>query len=161
RTTPETAQPGTAFGLDTARWDGSILLGPRAFDGGAIDLLEWHEPRPVGAPPASLTETGFQRLGVRVPDIEAASTQVVAFGGSVWSEPQVHTPPNGAEIRIVLASDPDGTAMELVEGGGTALSFVSVVCRELDASLSLYANLGFREVARFASDSPDGAHLRI
>src|SRR5262249_36611206 len=47
-TAPESAQPGTAFGLDVARWDASILLGPRGFEGGAIDLLEWREPRPVG-----------------------------------------------------------------------------------------------------------------
>ena len=160
-TAPESAQPGAAFGLDVARWDASILLGPRAYDGGAIDLLEWHEPLPVGKPPGSLAETGFQRLGLHVPDIEAAATQVVAFGGSVWSDPQVHTPPKGTEIRIVLASDPDGTAMELVEGGPAALSFVTVACRDLDASLAFYARLGFGEVARFASDNPDGSHLRI
>jgi catechol 2,3-dioxygenase-like lactoylglutathione lyase family enzyme len=160
-TAPESAQPGTAFGLDIARWEASILLGPRGFDGGAIDLLEWHEPRPVGTPPGGLTETGFQRLGLRVPNIDAAGERAVAFGGSVWSEPQVHTQPNGTEIRIVLANDPDGTALELIEGGPTALSFVSVVCRDLDGSLAYYAALGFREVARFASDNPDGAHLRI
>jgi catechol 2,3-dioxygenase-like lactoylglutathione lyase family enzyme len=160
-TAPETAQPGSAFGLEVARWDASILLGPRGFEGGAIDLLEWQEPRPVGAPPGGLTETGFQRLGLRVPDIEAAGTKIVAFGGSLWSDPQVHTQPNGDEIRIVLAGDPDGTAMELVEGGPTALSFVAVVCRELETSLAFYSELGFREVARFTSDNADGAHLRI
>jgi len=160
-TAPEVAQPGTAFGLDTARWDASILLGPRGFDGGAIDLLEWHEPRPVGTAPGSLTETGFQRIGLRVPDIDAAVSNVVSFGGSVWSEPQVHRQPNGAGIRIVLASDPDGTATELVEGGGTALSFVAVVCRDLDASLAFYTSLGFLETATFKSENDDGAHLRI
>jgi catechol 2,3-dioxygenase-like lactoylglutathione lyase family enzyme len=160
-TAPESAQPGTAFGLDVARWEASILLGPRGFEGGAIDLLEWHEPRPVGTPPGGLTETGFQRIGIRVPDIDAAAARVDEFDGSLWSDPQVHTQPNGTEIRIVLASDPDGTAIELVEGGGTALSFVSVVCRDLDASLDYYAALGFREVARFATENDDGSHLRI
>ena len=53
-----------------ARWDASILLGPRGYDGGAIDLLQWHEPTPIGAPPASVVETGFQRLGLRVPDLD-------------------------------------------------------------------------------------------
>jgi catechol 2,3-dioxygenase-like lactoylglutathione lyase family enzyme len=161
QTAPESAQPGTAFGLDVARWDASILLGPRGFDGGAIDLLEWHEPRPVGAPPGSLTETGFQRLGLRVPEIDAAAAQVIAFGGSLWSDPHVHTQPNGAEIRIALASDPDGTALELVEGGSAALSFVSIACRDLDASLAFYTTLGLREVARFATDNSDGSDLRI
>jgi catechol 2,3-dioxygenase-like lactoylglutathione lyase family enzyme len=160
-TAPERAQPGTAFGLDTARWDASILLGPRGYDGGAIDLLEWHEPRPVGAPPASLFESGFQRLGLRVPDIERAAEQVRACGGSVWSAPQVHTQPDGNDVRIVLGNDPDGAAIELVEGGPAALSFVAVACRDLDASYAFYTSLGFREVARFASEKPDGAHLRI
>ena len=40
RTAPEVAQPGEAFGLERARWDASILLGPRGYDGGAIDLLQ-------------------------------------------------------------------------------------------------------------------------
>jgi catechol 2,3-dioxygenase-like lactoylglutathione lyase family enzyme len=160
-TAPEHAQPGTAFGLDTARWDASILLGPRGYEGGAIDLLEWHEPRPIGAPPASLVEPGFQRLGLRAPDIDAAVENVKAFGGAVWSVPQVHVQPDGSEIRVVLASDPDGTAIELVEGGPAALSFVAVASRDLVASHAFYASLGFREVARFTSDKPDGAHLRI
>ena len=75
---PETAQPGAAFGLDRARWDASILLGPHGYEGGAIDLLQWHEPAPVGAPPARLVEAGFQRLGLRVPDLDAACAAVAA-----------------------------------------------------------------------------------
>ena len=40
RTTPDRAQPGAAFGLDTARWDAWVLVGANGFDGGAVDLLE-------------------------------------------------------------------------------------------------------------------------
>jgi len=32
RTATEEAQPGAAFGLDRARWDAWILLGPNGFD---------------------------------------------------------------------------------------------------------------------------------
>ena len=64
---PETVQPGAAFGLERARWDASILLGPHGYDGGAIDLLQWHEPAPVGAAAEQLVETGFQRLGLPRP----------------------------------------------------------------------------------------------
>jgi catechol 2,3-dioxygenase-like lactoylglutathione lyase family enzyme len=160
-TAPETAQPGAAFGLDRARWDASILLGPNGYDGGAIDLLQWHEPAPVGAPPARIFETGFQRLGLRVPDLDAALAGVVAYGGAVWSAPLTHTRPDGGEIRIALTNDPDGTAIELVEGGATALSFVAVTCADLARSFDFYAALGFREVARFPSESSDGSHLRI
>ena len=75
RTTPDTAQPGAAFGLDTARWDAWVLVGASGFDGGAVDLLEWQEPAPTGAPPASFVTTGFQRLGVAVTDIDEAVTR--------------------------------------------------------------------------------------
>jgi catechol 2,3-dioxygenase-like lactoylglutathione lyase family enzyme len=160
-TAPETAQPGAAFGLDRARWDASILLGPHGYDGGAIDLLQWHEPAPVGAPPTRLVETGFQRLGLRVPDLDAALVAVAAHGGQVWSAPLTHTRPDGGEIRIAMANDPDGTAIELVEGGATALSFVAITCADPARSFDFYAGLGFREVARFPSENSDGSHLRI
>jgi catechol 2,3-dioxygenase-like lactoylglutathione lyase family enzyme len=160
-TAPETTQPGGAFGLAEARWDASILLGPRGYDGGAIDLLQWHEPAPVGAPPGRLYETGLQRLGLRVRDLDAAITSTRAFGGAVWSEPVVHTVGPGHEIRIVLANDPDGTAIEFVEGGDAALSFVAVTCADLEAARAFYTELGFREVARFPSENADGAHLHV
>ena len=160
-TAPETAQPGAAFGLDRARWDASILLGPNGYDGGAIDLLQWHEPAPVGAPPTGLVETGFQRLGLRVPDLDVALAAVATHGGQVWSAPLTHTRPDGGEIRIAMANDPDGTAIELVEGGATALSFVAITCADPARSFDFYVGLGFREVARFPSESSDGAHLHI
>src|SRR5258706_11940472 len=73
RTAPEESQPGAAFGLARARWDASILLGPRGYDGGAIDLLEWREPAPAGAPPARVFETGFPPPRARGPHLPAPS----------------------------------------------------------------------------------------
>ena len=160
-TAPETTQPGAAFGLEQARWDASILLGPRAYDGGAIDLLQWHEPAPVGSPPGSLVETGFQRFGVRVADLDGARARAVALGGALWSEPITHALPDGGEVRITMANDPDGTAIELIEGDASSLSFVAVTCANLEASRAFYGALGFREVARYASEKDDGSHLRI
>jgi catechol 2,3-dioxygenase-like lactoylglutathione lyase family enzyme len=160
-TAPEVAQPGTAFGLDRARWDASILLGPRGYEGGAIDLLQWHEPSPVGAAPARVVENGFQRLGVRVPDLDATVDRVRALGGVVWSEPFAHALGEGREIRLVLLGDPDGTAIELIEGGPASLSFVAITCADLEASRAFYLGLGFREVARYPSHNEEGAHLRI
>ena len=160
-TAPEETQPGAAFGLERARWDASILLGPRGYDGGAIDLLEWHEPAPAGAAPTRLYETGFQRLGVRVPDLDAAIARVGALRGCVWSEPFGHALVDGGEIRLVLAADPDGTAIELIEGGPSTVSFVAITCADLERSRSFYRSLGFREIAQYPSDNPDGSHLRI
>lgn len=160
-TAPDVTQPGTAFGLDAARWDASILLGPRRYEGGAIDLLEWHEPPPVGAPPASVIEAGFQRLGMRVADLDATLERVRALGGTVWSEPFAHALPDGGEVRLVVVSDPDGTAIELIEAKATTLTFVAITCADLERSRAFYASLGFREVARYPSESADGTHLRV
>jgi len=159
-TAPESAQPGDAFGLERARWDASIMLGRQGYEGGAIDLLEWHEPGPIGTPPAHITECGLQRLGVRVPDLDEALARIAALGGRAWSDPLTHNA-NGHDIRIVMAEDPDGIAIELVEGGETTVSFVAIACHDLDHSLAFYESLGFREVARYASDNADGTHLRV
>ena len=161
RTTPEAAQSGIAFGLDRARWDAWILVGDKGFEGGAIDLLEWQEPAPAGAAPGALYETGFQRIGIRVADLDATIASVGAHGGTVWSEPNVHHVPGGGEIRIVFVSDPDGVAIELVEGGAGGLSFVGVTCRDLERSVAFYSALGFHELARFPSSPESGAHFRV
>jgi len=161
RTTPEAAQSGVAFGLDRARWDAWILVGANGFNGGAIDLLEWQEPEPTGAVPVALHDAGFQRIGVTVSDLDATIASITAAGGVVWGEPNVHHLPNGGEVRIVFASDPDGVAVEVVEGARPGLSFVAIACADLERSVAFYGNLGFAERARFPSASESGTHLHI
>lgn len=161
RTAADDAQPGAAFGLERARWDAWILVGPKGFDGAAVDLLEWREPLPTGAPPAHLEESGFQRLGLMVPDLDSAISAVIELGGAVWSEPFGHAIDGGGEIRLVLANDPDGTALELIEGRGPRVAFVAVACADLERSIEFYRELGFRDVGRFPSTNDDGSHLRI
>jgi lactoylglutathione lyase len=161
RTAAGDAQPGEAFGLDRARWDAWILLGPRGFEGAAIDLLEWQEPRPRDAPPAHFTACGFQRLGLVVPDLDATLERVREHGGDIWSDPFPHALAGGGEIRLVMARDPDGTPLELIEGDAASVTFVAVACADLDRSIAFYQQLGFREAARFSSSNDDGTHLRI
>ncbi len=161
RTAPERAQSGAAFGLDRARWDAWILVGAQGFEGGAVDLLEWQEPGPTGSAPAALYEAGFQRIGVLVPDLDAAIASASAHGGVVWSEPLAHELPNGGSVRIVMMQDPDGVTLELIEGDANRLSFVSVACLDLEGSVAFYRSLGFRELARFPSTNESGAHLHV
>ncbi|HTD51011.1 MAG TPA: VOC family protein [Acidimicrobiia bacterium] len=161
RTTPDDTQPGVAFGLGQARWDAWILVGAAGFDGGAVDLLEWKEPRPCGTAPQALNERGLQRIGLLVSDLDAAIASACAHGGVVWSEPRSHELPDGGVVRLVMMSDPDGVAVELIEGDVSGVSFVSVTCGELERSVAFYTALGFRELARFPSAAESGLHLRV
>jgi catechol 2,3-dioxygenase-like lactoylglutathione lyase family enzyme len=164
-TAPGAPQPGAAFGLETAAWDAWILCGRHGFDGGAVDLLEWKQPAPVAAPPAVLYESGYQRIGVLVGDLDAALQRVQPHSGATPSV-LAHTNGDGSATRLAIARDPDGTAVELVEiaqlGRAEAqVSFVSVACRDLASSLTFYERLGFREVARYPSNHDDGSDLGI
>ncbi len=160
-TTTEHAQDGVAFGLDKARWDALILVGANGFAGGAIDLLEWQEPAPVGAAPASVTERGFQRLGLRVPDLDATIAHINQHGGATWSGPLEHGT-GGHTVRVVIGTDPDGTVFELIEGDvGPALMFAAIACVDLGASTAFYERLGFSEVGRFSVERDDAAHLHV
>jgi catechol 2,3-dioxygenase-like lactoylglutathione lyase family enzyme len=161
RTAPERPQEGSAFALDTAWWDAWILTGRTGFDGGALDILQWRAPEPIGHPPVQYATTGYQRLGVGVSDLRASTTALVAAGGLVWSEPIVHSSDLAPEVLIVHASDPDGIGLELFEGKGPQLAFVSVVCADLERSVGWYERLGFRQVARFPSAGSDGSALHI
>jgi catechol 2,3-dioxygenase-like lactoylglutathione lyase family enzyme len=96
-----------------------------------------------------------------VRDLVATLGRVEALGGHVWSDPFTHEIPGGGEIRLVMADDPDGTPLELIEGDSPRVAFVAVVCADLARSIDFYRSLGFRDVARFPSTSDNGDHLRI
>jgi catechol 2,3-dioxygenase-like lactoylglutathione lyase family enzyme len=140
RTTPGAVQSGAAFGLDRARWDAWILVGAAGFDGGAVDLLEWHEPRPAGVVPGP-TECGFARIGIGVTDAR------VGVGGP--------------------RSDPDGVAVDVVVGQPSGLAYVAVRCADRDRSLAFYDALGFRAPDsdtghdELALDAPGGGPVQV
>ncbi len=160
RTTPDSPQPGAAFGLDEALWDAWILIGDQGFAGGAVDLLEWHIPSPCGAPLGKLNEAGWQRIGLMVRDIDAARAQAIAHGGTAWSEP-FETEGEGS-LRLCFVSDPDGVAVELISAGiGPRMAFVGMTCHDLKRSLAFYESLGFRKLLRVDASRDDGSHLRI
>jgi catechol 2,3-dioxygenase-like lactoylglutathione lyase family enzyme len=139
----------------------AILVGASGFDGGAIDLLEWREPAPIGAPPSSLLEAGFQRIGMFVPDLAVALTDVRDRGGDVWGEPRTHEVPGRDATRLAFVSDPDGTTVELVEGTANGVAFVGVTSADLERSVGFYRRLGFRELVRIPSRYDAAAHLRL
>ncbi|MGZ4692701.1 MAG: VOC family protein [Acidimicrobiales bacterium] len=171
RTTPEQPQSGVAFGLDRAWWDALILVGASGFDGGAIDLLQWLQPEPTGAPSAALHQAGFQSIGLHVPDLGAALSNCVAHGGSALGAPiDDEDRSDGGPTGVALVRDPDGTVVELAGGDAARLAFVSLTTHDLERSLAFYLTLGFRESARVhgadsrvdvVMDAPGGGEVQL
>jgi catechol 2,3-dioxygenase-like lactoylglutathione lyase family enzyme len=155
------AQLGAAFGLDIAQWDAWILSDDRGMDGVAVDLLEWIQPRPVGAPPLA-NQLGFARLGFTTADIDATHARLRADGASRLTDPHEVTMDGAPTMRTFIAADPDGTAIEFVSGNAERFSFVAVNCSDLDRSVEFYADvLGFHPRVRFAPGPRDETGLGL
>ena len=141
RTTPDSPQPGGAFGLDQVQWDAWILKGDAGYGSPVLDLLEWKIPTPVGRPATDPTATGFNRLGFTTPDLDALHGRLVAAGADVWSAPTTIEFERGGGMRTFLCSDPDGTQLEFVEGPDTRMSHIVVNCADLEASRRYYTDV--------------------
>jgi len=155
------AQPGAAFGLEVAQWDAWILNDDRGFGGVALDLLEWLQPQPVGAPPLP-NQLGFARLGFTTADLDATHARLRDSGGARLTEPHEVTMQGAPTMRTFVAADPDGTAIEFVSGNAERFSFVALNCSELDRSVAFYEEvLGFHPRVRFAPGPRDETALGL
>lgn len=156
------AQPGAAFGLESAAWDAWILTDDRGPEGVAVDLLEWQVPRPTGAPPDAANTLGFARLGFTTADLDAAHTRLRAHGATRLTEPHEVTMEGAPTMRTFVTADPDGTAIELLGGDADRFSFVAINCSDLDRSVAFYEQvLGFVPRVRFAPGPRDEAALGL
>jgi catechol 2,3-dioxygenase-like lactoylglutathione lyase family enzyme len=109
----ESREMAEAFGLDRARIKGCHLRlgeGPTAT---RIDLLEFQEPGPAGAPYSHLHHTGIARMCLKTRNIWQAWRDLKAQGVEFLSEPKLLP---GTSVSIVCFKDPDGTFLELLEG---------------------------------------------
>ena len=86
--------------------------------------------------------------------------RVQSSGGTVWSDVVEHVE-GTTTVRLVMTSDPDGTVVELFEGGGPRLMFVGITCSDVERSVKFYSELGFAEVLRVHSEPQNGGHLRL
>jgi glyoxylase I family protein len=141
RTRPEVTQPGGAFGLDEVQWDAWIMQGSTGTAAPVLDLLEWQVPRPTGTPQRDATATGFNRLCISTPDLDALHARVAAAGMPCRTPPSTLDLGEGRGARIFIAADPDGTQLEFVEGEHTRLSHVAINCADFDRSRRYYEDV--------------------
>ncbi len=115
------AQPGavdgTGLGLGgSCRFRADFLAIPGRPDL-VVDLVEWLEPAPVGAPPDAANQLGWFRIAWLVDDARASCAELdrlaVPHSGPCWLDMGPEIPIRG--LDAVFFRDPDGTCLELIE----------------------------------------------
>lgn len=115
-----------------------------------IDLIEWHEPRRLDPPYGRLNHLGMARFALATSDLDAAVAVLRDRGARLLSAPVQRAD----HSRFVVARDPDGTFVELVEseqGSGaasgptqiTSVAHVNVNVSDFERSRAFYRMLGF------------------
>ena len=140
RTTPSAPQPGAGFGLAEVAWDAWILQSDDGADGLSLDLLRWTTPPPTGTPPPTVAEPGLNRLVVLTPDIDGVVAAARDAGGEVRCPPVAGHAVEGAP-RTAMLADPDGVAVQVLEGDRTSIAQVIVNVTDVERSLAYYRDV--------------------
>jgi glyoxylase I family protein len=86
-------------------------------DGWRLELMEFAEPGWVGPKaPRPMNQLGLTHLSLRVSDLDAVCAQLEAAGGSLLPETRIGR--QGRPTRVIMALDPDGLRLELIQGPG-------------------------------------------
>jgi catechol 2,3-dioxygenase-like lactoylglutathione lyase family enzyme len=86
-------------------------------DGWRLELIEFPVPGWIGPQePRPMNRVGLTHLSFRVDDLDAACAQVEAAGGGVLHATRLARP--GLPTRAIMAYDPDGTRLELIQSPG-------------------------------------------
>jgi catechol 2,3-dioxygenase-like lactoylglutathione lyase family enzyme len=126
-----------------------------------IDLIQWLEPQRPDPPYPALNHLGMARFALNTNDLDAAVKHLQARGARLLSAPARRAD----KSRFVIARDPDGTFIELVEqtlarqtqsnpAHVTSVKHVNVNVSNFERSKAFYQMLGFTSsTALPASDS--------
>lgn len=139
RTAPP-PQDGRAFALGRqVEWDAWILHDLRGFPDVALDLLEWKDPKPTGAPTTLPHQLGFVRLRFLSDHLDllhARCTQARVSGLTPIASSRIDGLTTARRFRF---QDPDGTLLECADGPELRLSAVTLNSGDLARSRAFYA----------------------
>jgi len=86
-------------------------------DGWRLELLAFPTPGTLGpAAPRPMNQLGLTHLSFRVDDLDDVCARLEAAGGAILPATRIGSA--DAPVRVVMAHDPDGTRLELIEGPG-------------------------------------------
>jgi len=85
-------------------------------DGARVELIEFQSPGWVGPQAVRpMNQLGLTHLAFRVADLDAVCARIEAAGGGLLRETRMEHP---GPTRVIMATDPDGLRVELVERPG-------------------------------------------
>jgi catechol 2,3-dioxygenase-like lactoylglutathione lyase family enzyme len=85
-------------------------------DGWRLELFAFSVPGWIGPQePRPMNQLGLTHLAFRVDDLDAVCAQVEAAGGRLLSNTRLDLP---GSTRVIIALDPDGVRLELLEKRG-------------------------------------------
>ena len=130
-----------AFGFDgAARWDAWMMQDGRGLGSAALDLLEWKEPLPIGAPAQPGSRPGFERLGFTVKELARAREAVRRSGGFASEIAELALASRGTS-RGFGAISPEGQALLVTEGEHDGFVHVGIGCLDLDVAEEFYGRV--------------------
>lgn len=87
-------------------------------DGGRLQLIAFRSPGWVGPQTARpMNQIGLTHLAFRVADLDAVCERIRAAGGDLLPATRIEQP-GDAPTRVIMALDPDGVRVELVQRPG-------------------------------------------
>lgn len=86
-------------------------------DGWRLELMEFAEPGWSGPrTPRPMNQLGLTHLSLRVADLDAVCARLEAAGGGLLPDTRIGR--RDSRVRVIMAHDPDGLRLELIQGPG-------------------------------------------
>lgn len=86
-------------------------------DGWRLELIEFPKPGWIGPrTPRPMNQLGLTHLSFRVDDLEAVCARLEEAGGGLLPATRIGGP--DAPVHVIMAHDPDGMRLELIQGPG-------------------------------------------
>ena len=107
---------GDALGLKARKLRGVFMRLGNDANTPVLDLVQFIDPPPQGAPYPSLNNIGICRIAFTVDDIDKTYEELKAQKVECLAPLKKIDGPGGAKIGVVCFKDPDGTILELISG---------------------------------------------